>query len=50
MDEPVAKELTEQKLSMAVGKSRYSTHWKNTEITWPQLSERLSKTQHTGET
>lgn len=50
MDEPVTKELTEQMLSMAVGKSRYSTHWKNTEITWPQLSERLSKTQHTGET
>jgi len=50
MNEPDAKAIADTKLSMAVGKSRFSTHWKNTEITWPQLAERLSKTTHTGET
>lgn len=50
MNEPKEEKITEQKLAMAVGKSRFSKHWKNTEITWAQLEDRLSKTVHTGET
>ena len=50
MNEPEAKAIAEPKLTLAVGKSRFSTHWKNTEVTWPWLVKRLSQTQHTGET
>ena len=38
------------KLSIAVGQSRHSTKWKNTELTWTELVERLSRTTRTPET
>jgi len=41
---------TTRPLTLAVGKSRHSTHWKNTELTWPKLVQRLKETKRTGET
>lgn len=37
-------------MKIAVGTSRYDTHWVNQEWTWPTLVERLSQTKRTGET
>lgn len=37
-------------LTLAVGKSRFSQHWKNMEFTWPKLVKRLQDTIRTGET
>ena len=35
---------------IAVGKSRKSTAWKNTDISWESLVHRLSQTKRTAET
>ncbi|MFA5385081.1 MAG: hypothetical protein WC364_10530, partial [Eubacteriales bacterium] len=37
-------------LTIAVGRSRKETDWKNREMLWSQLVERLSRTNRTGET
>lgn len=37
-------------LTIAIGRSRKETNWKNREMLWSQLVERLSKTTRTGET
>ena len=38
------------KLLIATGKNRFETKWKNVEVSWPQLVEKLSKTYTTRET
>ena len=38
------------KLTIAVGHSRFSTHWKNEEMTWGEFKKRLSETTKTRET
>lgn len=38
------------KLTIAVGKSRFEKHWKNREMTWSELAEKLSETTRTRET
>lgn len=38
------------KLTMAVGKSRMETNWKNQDMTWSALVSKLSETRRTGET
>lgn len=37
-------------IAVATGRSRKETHWRNQEIMWSQLVEKLSKTHHTPET
>lgn len=38
------------KLNIAIGKSRFDTHWKNKTMTWPELLNRLRDTTRTYET
>jgi putative DNA primase/helicase len=36
-------------ITIAIGKSRKETHWKNKEMLWSDLAKRLSETRRTGE-
>ncbi len=38
------------RLVISTGQSRKETHWKNVNITWTELVERLKKTTRTSET
>lgn len=38
------------KLNIAIGKSRWDTHWKNKTMTWPELLGRIRETTRTHET
>ena len=48
MELPAVK--NEPKLMIAIGKSRFSTDWINTEMSWPKLLGRLRETHRTTET
>ena len=48
--EPEPKSNSAVKLTIAVGKSRFDKDWKNTEMTWNELKEKLSHTTKTRET
>ena len=48
--EPEPKSNSAVKLAIAVGKSRFDKDWKNTEMTWNELKEKLSHTTKTRET
>lgn len=49
MIEPVIKTKSDKNLMIAIGNSRLSTNWKNTEITWQDLLKKLSVTTRTRE-
>ena len=48
--EPEPKSNSAVKLAIAVGTSRFDKDWKNTEMTWNELTEKLSHTTKTRET
>ena len=48
--EPQPKSKVTLKLAIAIGKSRFDKDWKNTEMTWDELKEKLSHTVQTPET